>query len=134
MVISSFANEKRRKGFFLFGCIGFSLFRCVLVFTYVRVYSRYALCLFLQILLVAALDIKTRDVPSVSSIKSLLSQYLKASHFFFANFYVRGGGAPTVRFAPVVPWAKTGPEYTLFYVTQANKNLNLKVQTLCLNL
>jgi hypothetical protein len=26
MVISSFANEKSSKGFFLFGCIGFSLF------------------------------------------------------------------------------------------------------------
>jgi hypothetical protein len=23
----------------------------------------------------------------------------------------RGGGASTVRFAPVVPWAKTGPDY-----------------------
>jgi hypothetical protein len=74
--------------------------------------SRYALCLLLQILLVAALDIKTRDVPTVSSINSLLSQYSKASLFFsfFANFYVPVGvGAPTVRFAPVVPWAKTGP-------------------------
>jgi hypothetical protein len=30
------------------------------------VYSRHALCLLLQILLVAALDIKTRDVPTVS--------------------------------------------------------------------
>jgi hypothetical protein len=45
----------------------------------------------LQILLVAALDIKTRDVPTVSSINSLLSQYCKASHFF-ANCYVPGGG------------------------------------------
>jgi hypothetical protein len=63
----------------------------------------------LQILLVAALDIKTRDVPTVSSVNSLLSQYCKASHFFFANFYV-WGGAPTVRFAPVVTWAKTGPD------------------------
>jgi hypothetical protein len=68
----------------------------------------YALCLLLQILFVAALDIKTRKVPTVSSINSLLSQYCKASHYFFGNFYV-GGGAPTVRFAPVVPWAKTGP-------------------------
>jgi hypothetical protein len=57
---------------------------------------------------IAALDIKTRDVPTVSSINSLLSQYCKAMHFFFANSYVGGGGA-TVRFAPVVPWAKTGP-------------------------
>jgi hypothetical protein len=56
--------------------MGFSLFRRVLVFTYV--YSRYALRLLLQILLVAALDIKTRDVPTVSSVNSLLSQYCKA--------------------------------------------------------
>jgi hypothetical protein len=49
------------------------------VFTYV--YSRYALCLLLQILFVAALDIKMRDVLTVSSINSLLSQYCKASHF-----------------------------------------------------
>jgi hypothetical protein len=74
------------------------------VFTYV--YSSYTLCLLLQILLVAALDIKTRDTPTVRSINLLLSQYCKASHFF-ANFYVLGGGA-TVRFAPVVPWAKAG--------------------------
>jgi hypothetical protein len=48
----------------------------------------------------AILDIKTRDVPTVSSINSLLSQYCKALHCF---------GAPTVRFAPVVPWTKTSP-------------------------
>jgi hypothetical protein len=91
MVISSFANEKSCKGFFFkFGCIGFRLFWCILVFTYV--YSRYALYLLLHILLVAALDIKMRDVPTVSSINSLLSQYCKSSHFFFANFYVVGGG------------------------------------------
>jgi hypothetical protein len=59
--------------------------------------------------LVAALDIKTRDVPTVSSINSLLSQYCKASHFFLQIFIYRGR-APTVRFAPVVPWAKTGPD------------------------
>jgi hypothetical protein len=75
------------------------------VFTYVRVYSRYALCLLLQILFVAALDIKTRNVPTISSINSLLSQYCKAPLVFFYP----GGGAPTVRFAPVVPWAKAGP-------------------------
>jgi hypothetical protein len=80
------------------------------VFTYV--YSRYALCLLLQILFVAALDIKLRNVPTVSSMNSLLLLYCKTS-LFFANFYVHGGGgAPTVRFAPVVPWAKTGPDYT----------------------
>jgi hypothetical protein len=78
------------------------------VFTYV--YSRYALCLLLQILFLAALDIKTRDVPTVSSINSLLSQYCKAS-FFFKFLWIWGEGAPTVRLAPVVPWAKTGPAY-----------------------
>jgi hypothetical protein len=60
------------------------------VFTYV--YSRYALCLLLQILLVAALDIKTHDVPTVSSINSLLSQYCKASHFFCKFLCIGGGG------------------------------------------
>jgi hypothetical protein len=82
------------------------------VFTYV--YSRYALCLLLQILLVAALDIKTRDVPAISSVNSLLSQYCKASQFC-ANFYVPGGGlaAPTGRFAPVRPWAMAGPAYAV---------------------
>jgi hypothetical protein len=90
MVISWFANEKSRKEFFFkFGCIGLSRFWYVLVFTYV--YSCYALRLLLQILFVAALDIKTRYVPTVSSINSVLSQYCKASHFF-ANFYVCGGG------------------------------------------
>jgi hypothetical protein len=57
-----------------------------------RLYSRYALCLLLQMLFVAALDIKTPDVPTVSSINSLLSQYGKASHVC-ANFYVGRGGS-----------------------------------------
>jgi hypothetical protein len=69
-------TKRVAKEFFKFGCIGFSLFWCVSVFIYV--YSHYALCLLLQILLVAILDIKTRDVPTVSSINSLLSQYCKA--------------------------------------------------------
>jgi hypothetical protein len=60
----------------------------------------------LKILLVAALDIKMRDVPTVSSVNSLLSQYCKASYFLQIFLY---GGAPTVRFDPVVPWAKAGP-------------------------
>jgi hypothetical protein len=77
------------------------------VFTYVCLC--YTSCLLLQILLVAALNIKTRDVPTVSSINSLLSPYCKGSHFLCANFYVLGGGA-NVRFAPVVPWAKAGPD------------------------
>jgi hypothetical protein len=41
---------------------------------------------------------------------------LQSVAFFFANFFVLGGGgAPTVRFAPVVPWAKTGPDYMYSY-------------------
>jgi hypothetical protein len=106
MVISSFVNEKSRKVFF------FKLVVLALAYSDVFSYvcSLYALCLLLQILFVAALEIKRHDVPSVSSINSLLSQYGKASHFFFANFYV--WGAPTVRFSPVVPWAKAGPDRT----------------------
>jgi hypothetical protein len=80
------------------------------------VFTRDVLCLLLQILLVADLDIKTRDVPTVNSINSLLSQYCKASNLFFCNFLCTGrggGGPPTVRFAPVVPWTKTGPGYSV---------------------
>jgi hypothetical protein len=55
---------------------------------------------------VAALDIETRDVPTVSSINSLLSQYCKAS-LCVCQFLCIGGA--TVRLAPVVPWAKDGP-------------------------
>jgi hypothetical protein len=79
------------------------------VFTYV--YSRYALCLLLQILLVAALDIKTRDVPTVSSVNSLLSQYCKASHCIFANFYVPRGGGGVANFllCPGCPMGKDRP-------------------------
>jgi hypothetical protein len=73
----------------------------------------HALCLLLQILFVAALDIKTRDVPTVSSINSLLSQYCKASLFFCKFLCMGGGGPPTVRFAPGVPWAKAGPGYMI---------------------
>jgi hypothetical protein len=43
--------------------------------------------------------------PTVSSINSLLT-ILQSFAFFCAHFYV--WGAPTVRFAPVVPWAKAG--------------------------
>jgi hypothetical protein len=108
VVISSLANEKSRKGFF-FNLVVLALAYSD-VFWCLHVYLRYTLCLLLQILFVAALDINTRDVPTVSSINSLLSQYCKASQFFFTNFYVWGwGGAPNFRFAPVVPWAKTGP-------------------------
>jgi hypothetical protein len=79
------------------------------VFTYV--YSRYALCLLLQILLAAALDIKTRDERTDSAKNLSAVTYCKASHFF-ANFYLPGvgwGEASTLRFAPVVPRAKAGP-------------------------
>jgi hypothetical protein len=68
------------KDFFKFGFIGFSLFWCILVFTYV--YSPYALCLLLQILFVATVEIKTRDAPTVSSINSLLSLYCKLCIFW----------------------------------------------------
>jgi hypothetical protein len=78
------------------------------VFTYV--YSRYALCLLLQILFVVALDIKMRDVPTVSSINSCCHNIVKL-RIFFANFYVWVGGGATVSFAPVVLWAKAGPAY-----------------------
>jgi hypothetical protein len=63
----------------------------------------------------------------------LLSQYCKSSHFLVvANFYV--WGAPTVRFAPVVPWAKTGPgdsESVLSWLRYCDTTLILlpKVQT-----
>jgi hypothetical protein len=84
-----------------------AVFWCVLVFTYVC--SRYALCLLLQILLIAALDIKMRDGPTVSSINSLLSQYCKASHFFVvANFYVRGEGT-NCSLCPGWPMGKDRP-------------------------
>jgi hypothetical protein len=44
------------------------------------------ICIFtLCFMFIAALDIKTRDVPTVSSVNSLLSQYCKASLFFFFN-------------------------------------------------
>jgi hypothetical protein len=76
------------------------------VFTYV--YSHYALRLLLQIFLVAASDIKTRDVPTVSSINLLLSQYCKASHFF-ANFYVWGFGGANCSLCPCCPMGKGRP-------------------------
>jgi hypothetical protein len=76
-------------------------------------YSRYALCLLLQILFVAALDIKTRDAPTVSSINSLLLQYCKIFAFFGQIFMYGVGEVPTVRFAPAVPWAKAGPDYRI---------------------
>jgi hypothetical protein len=98
------------------------------VFTYV--YSCYTLRLLLQILFVAALDIKTCDVPNVSSINSLLSQYCKASHFFVQIFmYLGWGGPPTVRFAPVVPWAKAGPDCDYkYYLSGINMLLDLTNQ------
>jgi hypothetical protein len=65
---------------------------CFGVYIYIHIYSRYALCLLLKILLVAALDIKTRDAATVSSTNSLLSQYCKPSFFFVAIFYVPAGG------------------------------------------
>jgi hypothetical protein len=89
-VISSFANEKSRKGFFL------NLVVLALDYTDVlwclHMYIHVMLCLLLQILFVADLDIKTRDAPTVSSINSSLSQYYKASHIFLQIFMYGGGG------------------------------------------
>jgi hypothetical protein len=73
------------------------------------IYSRYALCLLLQILLVAALDIKTRDVPTVSSINSLLSQYCKTSHFFLQIFMYGGWGGANCLLCPGYPMGKGRP-------------------------
>jgi hypothetical protein len=58
----------------------------------------------------ATLDIKTRDVPTISSINSLLSQYCKNSHFF-ANFYVLGGvgGGANCSLCPGCPMGKGRP-------------------------
>jgi hypothetical protein len=105
MVNSSFANEKSLKGFFLIW-----LYWLQPILMYFGVYiCKFTLCFMfmLQILFVAALDIKTRDAPTVGSINSLLSQYCKVSNIFCK--FLCTGGAPTVRFAPVIPWAKTGP-------------------------
>jgi hypothetical protein len=81
---------------------------------FIYVYSRYALCLLLQILFVAALDIKTRDVPTVNSITRCKN--IAKLHIFCKFLCIGGEGAPTVRFALVVPWAKAGPGY-MFTVT-----------------
>jgi hypothetical protein len=60
-------------------------------------------------LLVAALDIKTRDVLTVSSINSLLSQDIKVSHFF-ANLCIEGGGgAANCSFYTGFPMGKRQP-------------------------
>jgi hypothetical protein len=63
-------------------------------------------------MLVAALDIKTLDVPTVSSINSFLSQYCKASHFF-ASFYVLvvggGGVGANCSLCPGCPMGKDRP-------------------------
>jgi hypothetical protein len=69
----------------------FSVYMCIFTLCFI---------LLLQILFVAALDIKTRDVPTVSTINSLLSQYCKAMHFF-ANFYVGGGGRQLFALPPL---------------------------------
>jgi hypothetical protein len=87
MVISSFANEKSRKGFFVnlvVLALAYSdVFWCLHMYVHVMLYV-----FLLQILFVVTLDIKTRDTPTVSSVNSLLSQYCKTLHFF-ANFYVQ---------------------------------------------
>jgi hypothetical protein len=85
------------------------------VFTYV--YSRYALSLLLQILSNAVLDIKTRDVPTVSKNKLVAVTILQSFTFFFLPIFMwGGGGAPTVCFSPVFPWAKTGPDRVVWWM------------------
>jgi hypothetical protein len=68
----------------------------------------YALCLLLQILFVAALDIKIRDAPTLSSVNSLLSQYRKASHFFLQIFMYWGVGGNCL-LCPGCPMGKGQP-------------------------
>jgi hypothetical protein len=75
-------------------------------------YSRYDLCLLLQILFVAALDIKTRDVLTFVE-KTRCCHNIVKLHIFY-KFLCRG--PPTVRFVPVVPWAKAGPVYAFLYL------------------
>jgi hypothetical protein len=80
----------------------------------------------LQILLVAALDIKTPDVPTVSSINSLLSQYCKA-WYFFANFYVGGGGGANCSLCPGCPMGKDRPCLCVFTDEQKTKMAPTKI-------
>jgi hypothetical protein len=109
MVISSFSNEKSRKGFFL-NLVALALaYSDVFWCLHNYVYSRYALCLLLQILFIAALDMKTRDVPSVRSINSLLLQYCKASLFFLQIFMYLGGGGRQIFICPGCPMGKDWP-------------------------
>jgi hypothetical protein len=56
-------------------------------------------------ILVAALDIKTRDVTTI------VVTILQSFAIFFLQIFMYRGGA-NVRFAPIVPWAKAGPEHT----------------------
>jgi hypothetical protein len=127
MAISTFANEKSPKDFFNLVALALAysdVFWCLHIEYYV--YSRYALCLLLQILLVAALDIKTRDVPTVSSAVTILQSFA-----FFCKFLCTGGGGATVRFAPVVPWAKTGPVRGILFLLslQLYKSIMLNFRT-----
>jgi hypothetical protein len=75
------------------------------------VYLCYALCLLLQILFIATLEIKTRNAPTVSSINSLLSQYCRALNFF-CKFYVQGG-CRNCSLCPSCPMGKGQPSIHL---------------------
>jgi hypothetical protein len=60
---------------------------------YICIFTLRFMFIAANIIYIAALDHKTRDVPTASSINSLLSQYCKASQFFVvSNFNVLGGG------------------------------------------
>jgi hypothetical protein len=53
-------------------------------------------------------DIKMPMYPLLFN-KLIAVTILQSFAIFFCIFLCRGGGAPTVRFAPVVPWAKASP-------------------------
>jgi hypothetical protein len=107
MVIFSFANEKSCKGFFLY--------LVVLVLAYSDVFWRlhmYMLCFMFIAANIVGCRLRHQDARCThrSSNKIVAATKLQSIAFFFCKFLCAGrGGAPTVRFAPVVPSAKTGP-------------------------
>jgi hypothetical protein len=45
-------------------------------------------------------------------LNKLVAVTILQSYAFFGKFLCREEGAPNIRFAPVVPWAKAGPDNT----------------------